>query len=458
MSTLNLKNFPPLIGSKRPRIVSPVLNQKNEIDFDKYFVIKRPNESLSNVSPFVIHKVIYNQVGEVESIKKLKDGSILVTVSNIKQSQKILELKKILDFEIIVEPHKTLNVCKGVVSSRDLLNCSEDEILDNLRNIGVIAVKRINSKKDGNLIPTPSIILTFRKSSLPDRIIAGYLSLRVRPYIPNPMRCFNCQRFGHISQNCQQPSVCPSCGKQSHPESECLPPPFCPNCEGSHSPRYKGCPTFKEEYQIQKVRVTEKLPYFVAKSKVKASINLAPSSFASIATKNKKTVSTATQCDISTDITKPFNINSSPSTPHSSSTSPPSVPKSSSQSSLPPKISTSKSSSFPTPHSPQSSLSSSATLTSSPSLLLPPQSSPKNIPSRILSFPSDTANIESRRNKQRSSSSISKTSQSRSHSKSSNKSSSADDMEIDNPFSSSKYLSSSSQSSNKPSSKPSNRK
>nr|CAI5830416.1 unnamed protein product [Callosobruchus analis] len=45
---------------------------------------------------------------------------------------------------------------------------------------------------------------------------------------------------------------------------------MCVNCNGSHSARYKGCPVYKNELVIQKLKVTEKLTYNEARKRVTA--------------------------------------------------------------------------------------------------------------------------------------------------------------------------------------------
>ena len=34
-------------------------------------------------------------------------------------------------------------------------------------------------------------------------ITVGYLKVKVALFVPNPMRCFNCNTFGHTSQRCK---------------------------------------------------------------------------------------------------------------------------------------------------------------------------------------------------------------------------------------------------------------
>lgn len=289
----HISNFPPLSGSKRPRIAYS--NENKKPDFDRFFIVRRLEDNFSKVSPFLINKVLTSLVGDDLDIKKLKDGTLLVQVNSPKQSDKILKITSFHDFGVVVSPHPSLNFCRGVITSSDLLNCDLDEIVDNLKLVGVTTAKRITTRKDGELTNTASIILTFRRASLPASIKAGYLSLKVRPYIPNPLRCFNCQKFGHISSTCSGNQTCPSCGHGLH-EGDCSLPPSCINCNGEHSPRYKGCPIYQYEMKVNQIKITEKISYFAAKAKVGNPLFAPDKSFAA-ATK-KSVTSIAIQCDL----------------------------------------------------------------------------------------------------------------------------------------------------------------
>ncbi|GFX46019.1 uncharacterized protein TNCV_1919861 [Trichonephila clavipes] len=83
----------------------------------------------------------------------------------------------------------------GVISEPDLLTTSESEILEGFSDQGVIQVRRITIKTNTTVSPTKHLILTFNSPNLPTSIKAGYLNCKIRPYIPNPLRCFKCQRF-----------------------------------------------------------------------------------------------------------------------------------------------------------------------------------------------------------------------------------------------------------------------
>ncbi|KAK5641824.1 hypothetical protein RI129_010371 [Pyrocoelia pectoralis] len=156
---------------------------------------------------------------------------------------------------------------KGVVYCRDLLNCTIDEIKENLKSQGVVDVRRIRTRRDGEFTDTANHILTFNVTKLPRVIQAAFYPLQVRPYIPNPLRCFNCQRFGHSSVNCKHDKRC-VCGKPTHEGLWCDEPIVCPNCQGPHKAIAKICAVYKQELKIQEVKVVHRLSYFDAKKKV----------------------------------------------------------------------------------------------------------------------------------------------------------------------------------------------
>lgn len=111
-------------------------------------------------------------------------------------------------------------------------------------------------------------------------------TLTVRPYIPSPMRCYKCQKFGHTSQRCDGPSICGDCGKEQHDGLECSPPPKCVNCSGEHAPRSRQCPKYKQEKVIQEIKVINKLSYPEARRKFR---EMAPPEFsASFAERAKR--------------------------------------------------------------------------------------------------------------------------------------------------------------------------
>ncbi|GFV83881.1 uncharacterized protein TNCV_387891 [Trichonephila clavipes] len=133
--------------------------------------------------------------GEPKSVKKLRSGNLHIETSSAVQTKSFLFAKSFLDSPANITPHKSLNSSRGVIPEPDLLTTSEAKILEGFSNQGVIQVRRITIKKNTAIIPTKHLILTFSSPTLPQTIKAGYLNCKIRPYIPNPLRCFKCQSF-----------------------------------------------------------------------------------------------------------------------------------------------------------------------------------------------------------------------------------------------------------------------
>ena len=96
---------------------------------------------------------------------------------------------------------------------------------------------------------------------------AGYLHCRVRPYVPNPQRCFRCQRFGHGSRSCRGRNTCAKCASTDHAADLCENEIKCANCDGAHPAYSRGCPICKQEKEILSLRAKDNLSYPEAKKR-----------------------------------------------------------------------------------------------------------------------------------------------------------------------------------------------
>ncbi|GFV25509.1 uncharacterized protein TNCV_1147791 [Trichonephila clavipes] len=128
-----------------------------------------------------------------------------------------------------------------------------------------VTVRRIAIKRDSNIIPTKHIILTFNKPKLPTTVKAGYLNCKIRPYIPNPLRCFKCQRFGHSQTACRGQLTCSRCASVGHASSDCTLEQKCVNCSQPHSADSKLCLKWKIEKEIQTIKTNRNISYIEAR-------------------------------------------------------------------------------------------------------------------------------------------------------------------------------------------------
>ena len=107
------------------------------------------------------------------------------------------------------------------------------------------------------------IVLTFVNSDLPCEIIIESETVRVRPYRPRVLQCFNCYGFGHSAKVCTRSKVCERCGQAEH--EECARSLACVNCKGVHRARDKECIVFKKEQEALLKSVAEHISVGYAK-------------------------------------------------------------------------------------------------------------------------------------------------------------------------------------------------
>ena len=197
--------------------------------FPRFVVLESlEDKSLTKISPFVIHKVISGIVKPV-SVKKLKNGTLLIEVDKKTYADNLLTMKFFTNLKIKSYAHASLNSSKGVVRSAELSLCTLEEIKSHLKTQSVTDVKRITFKRNDQTISTDTYILTFGKPQIPKELKVGYNLIKVNPYIPNPLRCYNCQMFGHHEQKCLKSPVCKKCGESGsdHIELSCHNTPKC---------------------------------------------------------------------------------------------------------------------------------------------------------------------------------------------------------------------------------------
>ena len=123
---------------------------------------------------------------------------------------------------------------------------TETEIKTELQEEGVVEIHRVTVKRDTEKVPTNTLFLTFNTPEMPKEIIVGCLKVKVALFVLDPMRCFNCNKFGHTSQRCKVAAKCSGCGKDKH-ECRCEGPKLCSNCNGPHTSSTKDSPVWQEK-------------------------------------------------------------------------------------------------------------------------------------------------------------------------------------------------------------------
>lgn len=152
-------------------------------------------------------------------MKTLRNGTILIEATSDSQSRQLLLLESFMDIAVIISSHRSLNSSKGIIRSSELRHVSDDDMKKGIEPYTVSTAKRITYRRDGKEMPTNAFLLTFDTPTLPTEVRVSYLQLKMQPYIPNPLRCFNCQKYGHHNSNCRSQATCANCGSLDHTDS-----------------------------------------------------------------------------------------------------------------------------------------------------------------------------------------------------------------------------------------------
>lgn len=242
---------------KRQRISS---DENEHEKWDRYLVISGTDDRFKKISAIAVCKTLKQLIGQPEDARRMMDGSVLVKTGNKNQSQQLLRLAHMEGAEVRVQPHRTLNTCKGTIVSRESHKCTNEELNEWLNERNVVDIKRVPLRKE----PLELLILTFHGNSLPSRVPVGFEWCKVRAYIPNPRRCFHCQKYGHVSRTCRGQPRCARCGKEDHvhtTENPCQLEPHCVNCGQEHPSYDRSCPTWNVEKEVQRLKIERDISF-----------------------------------------------------------------------------------------------------------------------------------------------------------------------------------------------------
>ena len=97
---------------------------------------------------------------------------------------------------------------------------------------GVDSVKRCTPKKNET---TKAYLLIFEMPTLSTQITVGLYQMTNDMFVPNPLRCFKCQRVDHGQSTCRgSETTCFRCGEEGHNGKNCYTDPVCKNCKVNH--------------------------------------------------------------------------------------------------------------------------------------------------------------------------------------------------------------------------------
>ena len=148
------------------------------------------------------------------------------------------------------------------------MDITGNELLMCLKEQGVSCVERFVNKSiiDHKPVPadTKTVLLQFDSTTLPRTVDIGYMRFNIKQYIPPSLRCYKCNRFGHILANCRSKERCSKCGGE-HKFNNCEASTMkCVNCNGNHTAASKSYARYQEEIQVLKIKNEKKITYLEA--------------------------------------------------------------------------------------------------------------------------------------------------------------------------------------------------
>ena len=227
--------------------VTPMLTYNPNDNWPRFLVVEaadgNPKRLTDRMDIFAWHKAIIGMGGSYQSVKPMNDGKqLLVHFQNKAYSDNLLRADKLIDVPVIVTPHRALNSSRCVISCKELRNMDEKDIKNELQSQGVTKVERMKRRKDGQLVPSDSYILT----------------------INNP--------YGHNKRFCKNEAKCANCGQAGHDDHECDNEAKCANCNGDHPAYVRSCPKWKIEKEIIKVKYPKNIPFHEARQQVEGPV------------------------------------------------------------------------------------------------------------------------------------------------------------------------------------------
>ena len=293
-------------------------------DWPRFLVIKSTDDkSIIKHNFFVISKAIQGIAGTVKNVTPQRNSDIIVVqVDQRQQAINLLDTSLLHDIPVQITAHRTMNTCKGVIRCNIIEDLTDKQILEHLKESSqrVNDVYRIISYREKKKCPTNTFVVTFNQEKIPEKMYVGSLRVDVQPFIPNPRKCSNCQKFRHTKKFCRaKEPTCSNCGQAGHENEDCKEPPFCVNCKGDHPSFSRACPVWKREKEIVQLKHSENISFPEAIKRIEKlypSTSQKQSSYSSVVSSGSSvptvtsvpTVKSTVECQ--TDLTWPEDLTS----------------------------------------------------------------------------------------------------------------------------------------------------
>ena len=164
----------------------------------------------ANVSPVKATSWIKSLIGSDCIVSPFKAKKAVKVVTHQKGAEALMKQQKFENIKVKVERFAEEVFTRGIIHGVDL-DITDDELVQGLSCPDVSNSKfRVSEvfRFRGVAGRSKSVVLKFPGSELPEVVVYGWTRFRVSLFIPRPLRCFYCQRFGHTFQVCRSVKRC----------------------------------------------------------------------------------------------------------------------------------------------------------------------------------------------------------------------------------------------------------
>lgn len=186
-------------------------------------------------------EALEEELGKRLPMRFLETGCVLVSPDSEETLQTLLATTHVLEKPVSLR-QAAENTTKGVVMAYPVAM----PLKPLLRHPNILTAERCRTR-DGT--ETRQVVITMT-GQLPGTLDLGsWGTFSTRPFSKEPLRCFNCQQFGHHRARCNRPPLCGMCSGP-HATESCLSkykagmevPAKCPNCNDAHHAWSRRCP------------------------------------------------------------------------------------------------------------------------------------------------------------------------------------------------------------------------
>lgn len=252
-----------------------VYTHKDAAPYRVYFELRNDEDGTKKINKFGLGSTLRSNDTYKRHIVDMKYAGrqkILVFLNSYVKANQLVkhinESSKI--YRAYVPQHLVCitGVLAGIPSEIPIEQIAEDLECE----VPIVAVRRLTRFNDGIKIPTNRVSVTFRTSSLPDKVRLFCCMSRVQPFIQKVVVCLNCLRTNHRTTNCRSAKRCQRCAERHEDKLEyanCGNSKKCANCRSTeHTTTDPNCPEIKRQDKIKKLMAKRNLTYAEAKEQV----------------------------------------------------------------------------------------------------------------------------------------------------------------------------------------------